>query len=297
MRAESKRLSVKKGSGAEGDGEWETEEKPFLHLTLDLPATPLYADSLEKNIIPQVLLLPPRARASCPHVVIVWYSTFVCDWGSACNVPYSARAYMLRCVWSPPPHTLHVRADARCGQVPLLNILHKFDGHTENHTRGRLSRYRLLKLPRYIIFHIKRFSKNTQFQVEKNPTIVSFPIKKLDLGDFVDLPDELKGQVTHYDLVANICHEGLVTKASYTNESHDKGTIVKDGIFRAQVLNKSQDQWYQIDDLHIQEILPQVVSISEAYVQIYERSDITMVRHKKKSGGPDVKNEDDVMHM
>ena len=39
-------------------------------------------------------------------------------------------------------------------------------------------------------------------------------------------------------------------------------------LFPGQVLNKSQDQWYQIDDLHIQEILPQVVSISEAYVQV-----------------------------
>lgn len=131
VRIESQRLKVKKGAESDKE-EWEVEEKPFLHLTLDLPSTPLYADSLEKNIIPQ---------------------------------------------------------------VPLLNILHKFNGVTEHHTRGRLSRYQLLKLPRYIIFHIKRFSKNTQFQMEKNPTIVSFPIKKLDLRDFVELSEECKDQV------------------------------------------------------------------------------------------------------
>ena len=54
--------------------------------------------------------------------------------------------------------------------------------------------------------------------MEKNPTIVSFPIKRLDLRDFVELSDEQKQLVTQYDLVANVCHEGIVTKASYTNE-------------------------------------------------------------------------------
>lgn len=47
--------------------------------------------------------------------------------------------------------------------------------------------------------------------------------------------------------------------------NHDEVLTI---FLHGQVLNKSQDQWYQIDDLHIQEILPQVVSISEAYVQV-----------------------------
>ncbi len=47
-------------AGADGQpagAAWETDALPFLHLTLDLPPTPLYADSLEKKIIPQVRAL------------------------------------------------------------------------------------------------------------------------------------------------------------------------------------------------------------------------------------------------
>ncbi|EKX53782.1 hypothetical protein GUITHDRAFT_100752 [Guillardia theta CCMP2712] len=166
-------------------------------------------------------------------------------------------------------------------QVPLLTILHKFDGVYEQNVRGVLKRFRLLELPRYLILNIKRFNMNTQFEMEKNPTIVSFPIKNLDLREFIDIP-EGQNVVTRYDLVANICHEGLVTKATGTNEVHDKGIAMKEGVFRTQCLNKAQDQWFLMDDLHIQEILPQVVSISEAYIQIYERSDLTAARNAQK---------------
>ena len=34
-------------------------------------------------------------------------------------------------------------------------------------------------LPQYLIIHIKRFSKNTQQYVEKNPTIVNFPVRHM----------------------------------------------------------------------------------------------------------------------
>jgi U4/U6.U5 tri-snRNP-associated protein 2 len=36
--------------------------------------------------------------------------------------------------------------------------------------------FQLLELPRYLILHIKRFTKNSFF-VEKNPFIVNFPVK------------------------------------------------------------------------------------------------------------------------
>jgi hypothetical protein len=36
--------------------DWDAKVGPFLQLQLDLPPTPLYADSAERNIIPQVPL-------------------------------------------------------------------------------------------------------------------------------------------------------------------------------------------------------------------------------------------------
>jgi hypothetical protein len=113
------------------------------------------------------------------------------------------------------------------------------------------------------------------------------------LRDFVLFPEgtDPLSVTTRYDLVSNIAHEGLVTKATGTNEVHDKGVAVKEGVFRAQCLNKAQEQWFLMDDLHIQEILPQVVSISEAYIQVYERSDLTAHRAAKRKVQADVKDE------
>lgn len=42
--------------------------------------------------------------------------------------------------------------------------------------------YKLLSLPKYVILYIKRFTKNNFF-LEKNPTIVNFPVKNLELRD------------------------------------------------------------------------------------------------------------------
>ncbi|NWS27054.1 SNUT2 protein, partial [Polioptila caerulea] len=64
-------------------------------------------------------------------------------------------------------------------QVPLFSILAKFNGSTEKeyktYKENFLKRFQLTRLPPYLIFCIKRFTKNNFF-VEKNPTIVNFPI-------------------------------------------------------------------------------------------------------------------------
>jgi U4/U6.U5 tri-snRNP-associated protein 2 len=44
--------------------------------------------------------------------------------------------------------------------------------------------YKITKLPKYLFIHIKRFSKNSFFK-EKNPSIVNFPIKNLDMQDVI----------------------------------------------------------------------------------------------------------------
>lgn len=58
-------------------------------------------------------------------------------------------------------------------QVPLFNILKKFDGETVTEVvRPKIARmrYRVVKLPQYLILHMLRFTKNNFF-VEKNPTL------------------------------------------------------------------------------------------------------------------------------
>lgn len=58
--------------------------------------------------------------------------------------------------------------------------------HWRHGSAGR-RRFRITKLPRFLVLHIKRFLKN-QFFVEKNPTIVNFPVKNLDLAACLPVP-------------------------------------------------------------------------------------------------------------
>eukprot|EP01039_Chlorochromonas_danica_P005337 gene5337-5872_t len=78
-------------------------------------------------------------------------------------------------------------------QVPLYQLLQKFDGETwtdqvtkDSHVRRQ---YRIKKLPRYLILHLVRFTKNN-FTLEKNPTIVTFPVKNLEMKDFLFSDDD-----------------------------------------------------------------------------------------------------------
>jgi U4/U6.U5 tri-snRNP-associated protein 2 len=65
-------------------------------------------------------------------------------------------------------------------QVSLMQLLSKFDGKTITEFGNSMKRYSIRKLPQYLIFCVKRFTKN-EFTAEKNPTIINFPLKHLDM--------------------------------------------------------------------------------------------------------------------
>jgi U4/U6.U5 tri-snRNP-associated protein 2 len=138
-------------------------------------------------------------------------------------------------------------------QVPLFSLLSKFDSVTEEvQFNGDVKKYCITKLPPYPVLHFKRFSKN-KFFTEKNPTIVNFPCKNLDVADYTTEDIAATGE-TKFNLLANVHHEG----------------DADGGIFKVQVLNKANETWYEIEDLHVQETLPQLVALSPSYLQIYE---------------------------
>merc|ERR1719290_776910 len=145
-------------------------------------------------------------------------------------------------------------------QVSLYNILSKFNAVTEKEYKtykdNFIKKFEITRLPKFIILYIKRFTKNTFF-VEKNPTIVNFPVKSIEFGDL--LSEEVKAEHakvgTTYDLMANIVHDGSPEKGSY----------------KAHILHKGSGKWFELQDLHVTEILPQMITLTEAYIQIYER--------------------------
>ncbi len=74
--------------------------------------------------------------------------------------------------------------------MPIFNIMRKFDGTTTaaDIRLGR-RRMRVMRLPRVLCLHMKRFIKNSMHVMEKNPTIVNFPVKNLELRDIIPLPE------------------------------------------------------------------------------------------------------------
>ncbi|XP_072216994.1 ubiquitin carboxyl-terminal hydrolase 39-like isoform X2 [Excalfactoria chinensis] len=143
-------------------------------------------------------------------------------------------------------------------QVPLFSILAKFNGATEKeyktYKENFLKRFQLTRLPPYLIFCIKRFTKNNFF-VEKNPTIVNFPITNVDLREYLSEEVQAVHSHTTYDLIANIVHDGKPSEGSY----------------RIHVLHHGTGKWYELQDLQVTDILPQMITLSEAYIQIWKR--------------------------
>ena len=111
-----------------------------------------------------------------------------------------------------------------------------------------LKPFALKTAPEYLILaFVNRFSKN-QFtkEVSKNPTIVTFPVKNLKISSS-DNSDSGTTTTVSYDLLANVDSAGKATV------KHVDGN------------------WYETNDLFVNEVLAQQVTLGEAYVQIYKR--------------------------
>jgi len=80
-------------------------------------------------------------------------------------------------------------------------------------------------------------------------TIVS---RNVDFGDILTPEIKAKHLYTTYDLVANIVHDGEPGQGTY----------------RVHILHRATGQWYEMQDLHVTQILPQMITLTEAYIQV-----------------------------
>lgn len=76
----------------------------------------------------------------------------------------------------------------------------------------------------------------------------------MDFGELLSPEVKKQHKNTVYDLIANIVHDGEPAKGTY----------------RVHILQKSTGKWYEMQDLHVSDILPQMITLTEAYIQIYE---------------------------
>jgi len=166
----------------------------------------------------------------------------------------------------PPPLYKDAMESNVIPQVPIDACLAKFDGKTpQDLPTGERKRYIIKQLPDFLILHLKRFQKNNWF-VEKNPTIVNFPLKNLDIKNYIDPSVDVRDLIK-YDLVACIRHIS----------AHDPLEDVKSvegktkGDWSLFIQHKGNEKWFDLQDLLVQEVLPQQVMLCEAYVLFFEK--------------------------
>jgi U4/U6.U5 tri-snRNP-associated protein 2 len=153
-------------------------------------------------------------------------------------------------------------------RTTLLQVLEKYDGATTVDVTlpgGRLEqkRYRVTKLPNYLVIHLKRFTKN-QFSVcEKNRALVSLPVANLDMSPYMESSALTTTGDTRFNLIANVCHDGGV--------GPEVKDAIADGSYRANVYYPPRDAWFETHDLVVRETMPQLVTISETFLAVYER--------------------------
>ncbi|AFR97819.1 U4/U6.U5 tri-snRNP-associated protein 2 [Cryptococcus neoformans C23] len=178
-------------------------------------------------------------------------------------------------------------------QVPLSQILAKFDGKTTQEFGPSLKRHHLTSLPPYLILHIKRFTKNN-FVEERNPTIVNFPLRGVEMSDYVD-PKPSDPMHTQYDLLSNVFLDTTTasTSSSGTGPGISKrnpapgeenqmswkihiraGHAGVNANGSAEGENKGE-KWFELQDLNVTEVRKEMVFLGETVVQVWERKDLS----------------------
>ncbi|KAG4413962.1 hypothetical protein IFR04_012929, partial [Cadophora malorum] len=133
-------------------------------------------------------------------------------------------------------------------QIPLTNILSKYDGLNAQEHLNQRKRYRLLHpLPPFLLFHIKRFSKN-KFVEERNPTIVTFDARNLDMSPYVEPNPALHppGEPIWYDLVANIVHEAVRGREDAVEGEQERRA------WKCQIRDRGREEWVVVQDLFVE---------------------------------------------
>ncbi|PVU99737.1 hypothetical protein BB559_000450 [Furculomyces boomerangus] len=208
----------------------------------------------------------------------------------------------------PPIPLFRKEEDTVIPQIPLVSLLKKYNGTTTTETKDEVKTFRIKSLPKYIIVHIKRFVKNN-FMLEKNTTIVNFPISNVAFGDLLSmdsfyqnenisnadkssaaamLPSAIKSSSSQLPGELNIQDGPSLAKVSGTGSLVSSTVAPKDsksntptttvlplsGQYLIHTKDRATDQWFCISDLVVEQIMPQMIFLTESCIQIWERQEL-----------------------
>lgn len=190
-------------------------------------------------------------------------------------------------------------------QVPIATVLAKYDGETtrEDPTSGLLRRWKITRLPPFLIVYYKRFTSN-RFLEEKNPTIVNFPLRGVDMHDCTYRERRLEAREdahivtlvvsvtdvdgaqpisTYYDLTANLALTTTTTTGATSTSAEWKAHVhlrpprdAQTGEL-AEGVKEEDDKWFEMQDLVVREIEKDLVPLGETYIQVSSSQEIHSV--------------------
>jgi len=168
--------------------------------------------------------------------------------------------------------------------IEIQQLLQKYNGEQETQLKRYGKDIKCMKSvisrpPEYLFISIDRFHKSL-WDTQKNPTVVTFPLKDLDLKFCL----EDKSKSCKYDIIANVVHDDSRRDElddSRWREKQRKGTVRRtldtagkpdEGFYRVQILHQQSDCWFEIQDTKVKPVLREEVTLSESYIQIWKRT-------------------------
>ncbi|AMD22345.1 HGR006Cp [Eremothecium sinecaudum] len=137
-------------------------------------------------------------------------------------------------------------------QVRLEELLSKFDGKTEQHTKHNITTNKIVKFPKHLILHIDRFGPSNAFE-DRNLTAVEFePVMKI--------------HGYSYRLMINIVHDKTKPKLG-----NDQLKISATSYWKVQVRNEADNKWYEFDDITVKPKEEELLFLGESYIQVWEK--------------------------
>ena len=210
--------------------------------------------------------------------------------------------YMILTLDLPPAPLFQSQLDKNIiPQVPLTTLLQKYSGLVASEKLAHRIRHRLVHpLPPYLLFHIKRFSKN-KFVAERNPTIVTFPSPRgLDMSPYVEPNPSLwpPGEPIYYEMVANVILDTTAASAEDSSNAASAADVKASGpekvAWKVQVRDKAAavdskadtlPEWLEVQDLWVQRAEAETLFTREGYLMVWERRKGQILAPKGKGKG------------
>lgn len=251
------------------------ETKPFLYLSLALPAAPLFKDATDKAILPQIPLVELLRKfdgSTVEHSVDPMSKRDVRRTYRLTRLPpylivHYQRFHENNWFWEKNPtlvnfplQGLEMKPYTDLQQPATPAAAAAADGSKLSEDAVRKMSVAELKQA------LRARGVRSDTAVEKSE-LVSLLLAAPSSAAAASASAAASSTSTRYNLLSNIVHDGLSGAAAKGREKELRGS------YKCHTLHKATNTWYLTEDLHVHtsETMPQLVSLSESYMQVYER--------------------------